>query len=89
MSNYKFYVPTGLEKRILNYAKDNEEIVDIPADLVTELWRFSAENKTRQITFINYLQGEDVWYIVYVDGDKFLCYELTEDLLRRTNYGMA
>lgn len=89
MSKYRFYVPTGLEKRILDYAKENEQSLDIPNDMALELLSFSRENKTHHVTFVNYLQDEDLWYTVYIDGDKFLCYELTEDLLRRTDYGMA
>lgn len=89
MSKYNFYIPTGLEERILNYAKENEESLDIPDDLASKLLSFSQENKTRQVTFLNCLQDEDLWYTVYIDGDKFLCYELTENLLRRTDYGMA
>lgn len=88
-SKYKFFVPVDLERRILNYAKENEEPVETPNDLAADLIEFSSTNKTRQVTFVDYIQGEDVWYTVYIDGDKFLCYELTEDLLRRTNYGMA
>lgn len=89
MSKYKFYVPTGLEQRILNYAKENEESLDIPEDLASKLLSFSQENKTRQVTFLNCLQDEELWYTVYIDGNKFFCYELTDNLLRRTDYGMA
>lgn len=89
MSRYRFFVSTNLERKILNYAKEIEEPVHLPSDLESKLKEFSNQVKVREITLIDCLEDEEVWYTVYRDGDKFICYELTDDLLRRTDYGMA
>lgn len=87
---YRFYAPTCIDLRILDFALQNEESLELPRQAKEQIIDYLQATRNKRLVFEDLTYGADgVLYIVLNSDGKFYCYELSDDLLERTNYGMA
>lgn len=87
---YRFYAPTYNELNMLEFAINNEESLELPQKTKEKILDYLNSTKNKQLVIEELTHGVDgVWYIISTLGDSFYCYELSDEFLERTNYGMA